>query len=184
MTHRRSILVLALCAATALPVLASATHYAITAEQVAAAVADHGVQLLPEQVTFLTSVVSSSASPELKVKSIDRMGTERAIARIECAESQQCLPFVVSLNLNRTEDAELTAAQPLRRGVETKPSPVLLRAGSPAVLQLNGRHVHIRLMVICLENGTLGQTIRATDHDRKQFYTAKVTEGGVLEGRL
>ncbi|HZP04926.1 MAG TPA: hypothetical protein VFB43_08500 [Terracidiphilus sp.] len=187
MMHRRSIFVLVLCAATALPALAGTARYAITAEQVAAAVADRGMQLSPDQVTFFTSVVSSASAPELKVKSIDRMGAQRAVARIECADSQQCLPFVVALNLNQAQQAELAAssAQQTPRSIaQAKPSPILLHAGAPAVLQLDGMHVHVRLTVICLENGTLGQMIRATDHDRKQIYLAKVTESGVLEGRL
>lgn len=186
MMHRRSILVLAVCVAPALPAVASAPRYAITADQVVAAVADRGMQLSPDQVTFFTNVVSSVSAPDLTVKSIDQMGAQRAVARIECADSRQCLPFVVSLNLNQAEQAELAAssARPSRMAAQARPSPVLLRAGSPAVLQLDGSHVHIRLTVICLDNGTLGQTIRATDHDRKLVYTARVTEGGVLEGRL
>jgi flagella basal body P-ring formation protein FlgA len=60
----------------------------------------------------------------------------------------------------------------------------VVKAGSPATLLLDGDHVHIRLSVICLQNGITGQTIRATSKDHTVVYTAEVVDGGVLKGRL
>jgi hypothetical protein len=178
-------LVLFLTAATA--AAAGAGRYAITAGQIAAAVASHGIQVTPDQVTFLSSVVAHVESPDLKVESIDPMGPQRAIARVECADSRQCLPFVVSLRFEQTANAQpspLDASRPAPVLPPTKPSAIVLRAGSPAVLLLNGAHVHISLPVICLDSGAPGQTIRATDRDRRLVYTGRVTANGILEGRL
>ena len=44
--------------------------------------------------------------------------------------------------------------------------------------------VHIRLSVICLQNGAPGQMIRVTGKDRKLVFTAQVIDGNLLKGRL
>ncbi len=187
MMQRSLIFLLVFGAVAASSAAASAAQYEVTQEQVAAAITDHGVQISSDQVTLLTAVVANVANPRLQVQSVDRTGTQRAIARLECADSRQCLPFIVSLRLDQTENTVMALSSSQRPSPaipQTRPSPVILRAGSPAILLLNGAHVHIRLTVICLDNGTLGQTIRATDRDRRQVYTARVTEDGILEGRL
>ena len=60
----------------------------------------------------------------------------------------------------------------------------VVRAGSPAVLLLDSDHVHIRLSVICLENGSTGQKIRVESKDPRQTYVAEVIDGGILRGSL
>jgi flagella basal body P-ring formation protein FlgA len=44
--------------------------------------------------------------------------------------------------------------------------------------------VHIRIAVVCLENGAPGQTIRVSSKDRRQTYTAKVIDEAVLRASL
>ncbi len=186
MKQCRLILFLVVSIAAALPAVANPAHYAITAEQVAAAVNNQGMQISPDQVVLLTGVVANVAAPRLTVKSIDRTGPERAIARIECADAAQCLPFVVSIRLNAGESDEVpsTSSRLLSTSSQAKPAPIVVRAGSPAILLLDGAHVHVSLGVICLDNGAVGQIVRATDRDRRQIFIARVAQSGVLEGRL
>jgi hypothetical protein len=188
MMQRNLFFSLVLFCAAALPAAAAgAGRYAITAGQIAAAVTGHGIQVSPDQVTFLSSVMAHVESPDLKVKSIDPMGGQRAIARLECSDSRQCLPFVVSLHFEQTANAQPAPPdipRPAPVIAQATHSAIVLRAGSPAVLLLNGAHVHISLPVICLDSGAPGQTIRVTDRDRRLVYTGKVTENGILEGRL
>jgi flagella basal body P-ring formation protein FlgA len=49
---------------------------------------------------------------------------------------------------------------------------------------LDGTHVHVRLSVICLENGAQGQMIRAASQDHQLMFRVKVAGDGTLEGRL
>jgi hypothetical protein len=187
MIQRKSISFLVFFVVVALPALASPARYAITAEQVATAVTGQGVHVSPDQVVLLTRVVAQVDAPKLIVKSVDRVGPERAIARLECADSEQCLPFIVSIRMAGSKNADLIAAPsnflPSARS-QTRPARIAVRAGSQAILLLDGPHVHISLAVICLENGAPGQTIRATDQDHRQIYTVRVTQDGILEGRL
>jgi len=170
-----------LVTALALPAAGAPGRYAITAERVAAAVSNSGTQISADQVTMLANVVANVADPQLKVKSIDRAGNERAIARMECAVSRQCLPFVVALRVSAEPAAAISRTASF---VPARPAAPIVRSGEAAKLQLEGPHVHITLSVICLENGAAGQTIRVTTHDRHLSYRVRVMEDGTLEGRL
>jgi hypothetical protein len=185
MKQCRLIFSLVLCIAAGLPAMANPARYAITAEQVAAAINGQGMQISPDRIVLLTGAVANVAAPRLTVKSIDRMSPERAVARMECVDAEQCVPFVVSIRLNAGESADaLPSSSREVSSSQTRPAPIVVRAGTPTILQLDGAHVHITLGVICLDNGAVGQTIRATDRDRRQIYTARVMQNGVLEGRL
>jgi flagella basal body P-ring formation protein FlgA len=180
MLQRRNILLVVVSAAAALPALAAAPQYHLTAEQVAAAVRGAGVQVTPEKVSLLADVTATVPQPLLKVKSIEPAGSDRAVARVECADSSQCLPFFVALHVGAG-----TLGSTVLPGAQTSRSSVtLVRPGERAVLLLEGPHVQITLPVICLENGALGQTIRLSSPDRRLFYTAQVASGGLLRGRL
>lgn len=178
-----ALVIFALCAALASPALAASGRYAITTERIAAAVSTYGIAVSPEQVTLPTNIVANVANPVLKMRSIDRAGDGRAIARLECAEANQCLPFIVTLRMTAVPVA-MSSPGRSPASTQSKPVPPAVHAGSPATLQLEGTHVHIALSVICLENGAIGQTIRATSQDRSKVYIVQVVHEGILEGRL
>jgi len=172
-------------AASAVP--ASAARYPISRDQVAAAVSRLGMQVAPDQVTMLANVSASTSVPTLTVRSIEPWIDHRLTARIECESSGQCLPFYVSLSV--APDAAAQAAAAVAQTNLPKSSTVSSRhfavlSGTPATLMLDGGRVHIRLSVICLESGVLGQTIRVTDRDRKKVFRAEVVDGGLLKGSL
>jgi len=179
----RSALFLAL-AVTALPALAAPGRYAITTERIAAAVSGNGVQVTPEQVTLFTGVVASVANPELKVQSIDRSGDGQAIARIVCADTAQCLPFLVTLRVANAASIEIASNRPAYYAATSRPAQFVVRQGARTALYLDGAHVHISLSAISLENGVPGQLIRATSLDRRQVFTVQVAGDGTLRGRL
>lgn len=168
---------------------AVAAHYPITREQVATALSRFGTQIAPEQVTMLADVVASTNAPRLTVRSIESWGNGRMTARLECESSDQCLPFFVSLNMNPDSAAQAVAAvaqsaSPATGSSASSPKHLIVRSGTPATLLLDSERVHIRISVICLESGALGQTIRVTDRDRKMVFRAQVVDDGLLKGRL
>jgi Chaperone for flagella basal body P-ring formation len=184
MTRRIAIFVGIVVAAAALPAVAAPGRYAISTGQIAAAVSSSGVPILPEQVTLFTSVVASVAHPDLEVQSIQREGQQGIVARIGCANSGQCLPFLVSLRVPGGEDTQIALNHPPPPVTTYRPARFAVRQGSHTALYLDGTHVHISLSVICLENGSPGQIIRATSLDRHQTFTAQVASDGTLRGRL
>jgi len=175
MISRRQILLSALSIAAAIPAFAGAGQYPITQEQIAAAITSGGMQVSPNQVSLLTHAVARVPQPVLKLKSIQPESNAGMIARMECANPSQCLPFLVALH---TDNGAAIVAQ------QSKPTELMVRAGASAILLLDGAHVHISVPVICLENGTLGQMVRAANPDKSQFYTVQVAGQQILKGRL
>ena len=100
---------------------------------------------------------------------------------------------MTSIQVGKNEAAQLTSISSrgyLQSGANSEPAQqpdpgsVVIRSGSSAILELEGPHIHIRIPVICLQNGAAGQTIRATDKDHRRIYAAQVTDIAILRGRL
>lgn len=113
-------------------------------------------------------------------------GDHRMMVRLECESPEECVPFFVGLAVNGQEwELFNTAAAELPPLAGRSPfKSYVVHAGARATLLLDGEHVHIRIPVICLENGAAGQKVRVTGRDRKQVYTAEVIDGALLKGRL
>jgi hypothetical protein len=178
------LLAAAVCSAAAAP-----GHYAISTDQIAATMSRFGMQIAPDQVKLLTDVVSTTTDPRLAVRSIQPWGNQRMMVRLECESREQCLPFFVGLQIGQGSDTQ-SSASASQHGSNFGPASTAssknyaVRSGSPATLQLDGERVHIRISVICLENGAPGQTIRVTGKDHRLVYSAQVMGGGQLQGRL
>ncbi len=170
----------------ALPAGAASGRYSIGSDRIVAAMAGMGMQVSAAQVTMLTDAVATTAEPQLRVESMQRWPGDRVMVRMECASQVQCLPFFVSVRLAGAGSNQLAQAQSAmnaERIARTAPA-MAVRAGSPATLLLEGDHIHIRVAVVCLESGAVGQTIRASGPDHQQTYTAQVAGSGLLKGRL
>lgn len=185
MTRLKFFLSWFLLSSFALPALAASGHYAIRPERIAGAMATMGMQVSPAQLTMLTDAVASTADPQLLVQSMQRWPGDRVMVRMECANREECLPFFVSVRMGNGDSDQLAMANIAMSVQGSSQRPVTaVRAGSPATLYLEGDHVHIRVAVVCLQSGAVGQTIRAEGPDHVQKYTAQVAGEGVLRGRL
>jgi len=183
-----SISVLALSAAMACADTPGAIRAPITATQIAAAISAAGMAITAQQVTLLTDVTATTASPVLKVELIEPWGDHRMKVRLDCASSEQCVPFFVAVR-STPEPAAQAGAAALNRPFAAAPTridpkSIVMHAGAPATLLLEGARVHIRLAVVCLENGAPGQTIRVASRDHRQTYMAKVVDEEVLRASL
>lgn len=183
MKRFRPLLLGVIAVAASLPGMA-ASRASITPADVAAAVNRFGIPAAPGQVFLPADAVANSAHPLLRVESVQRWGGGQLMARLSCTNPGECVPFFAELRANG-EPAQVSS-QPVQM-TATQRAPMqasLVHAGMPATLLLDGDHVHIRLTVICLQNGAAGQIVRATDKERRMFYTARVTDDGLLRGRL
>ncbi len=192
----------------------AAPGYEITAAQVAGVMRDSGISVSDGQVHLLSDVVARTSAPDLLVDSMTPMGSERMMVRLRCAQPKACLPFEVTVHTGqiridpireaRLSSAPLRGAQPAPARTEAAgteagspsavqrqsvpPSPAgkefIVRSGSPALLLLEGEMVHVRLIVVCLENGVAGQTIRVASKANRKTFTAEVGSDGVLRGSL
>lgn len=189
MTHCRWIGITVLLAGLGVPAKAASGREAITTGQIAAAIGDAGLQVTASQVSLQTDVVAKTTAPILKVISVGAWAANSSSVRLACVSSEECLPFVVTVRRHPTDRADGAAiASNTQRSqhpsIETSTSKVVLRSGSPAVLLLEGGHVHIRLAVVCLQSGAVGQTIRVAGRERDHTYLAEVCSDGMLRGLL
>ena len=175
-----------LAAGAVSPAMAASGHYPISAEQVAATMDRMGMLIAPEQVMLLTQVVATTSAPRLRVNSVEPWSDGNFRARLECESPEQCLPFFVGLRVNgdQSQAAGAQTEAPAALWSSRLPKAIAIKNGDEAVLRLDSERVHIRLSVICLENGAQGQMIRVTSKDRKMTYRAQVVDGATLQGRL
>lgn len=166
---------------------ATVAQSAITTGQIAAAVSSAGLNASANQIVLLTDVVATNSAPALRVDSMERWGDRGMKVRLSCAKPEECLPFFVAIRGSQAQAAppdvaDHSSAAILR--VKSDSNSFVMRAGSRETLLLDGDHVHIQLIVVCLENGAVGQNIRVASLDHKQIYTAEVSDNKVLRGRL
>lgn len=186
MSRHRIAAIVVLWAAATLPAVPQSNRFSITRDQVATAIKVAGLQVSAGQVTLLSNIVSATGTPALKVESIENWGERKLMVTLECANPGECLPFIVAVRPSGTTQ-ELPAPSPQPRSLSFSAKPRAsdaIRAGSAAVLFLEGPHVHIQLPVVCLENGSIGQRIRVATRDRRLTFTAEILSGSTLRGRL
>jgi hypothetical protein len=189
MTRTRTILFGMMMAASALPAFAASARFSISSSEIAAAVFKLGVTIEPGEVTILSDVMANRATPALDVRRVEQFGTNEFMVRVECESSQDCVPFFAKIRAEQASTAQLSKLasgfSPLNgSALSPQPGHSVIRSGAPAILLLDGTHVHIRIPVICLENGAPGQIIRVTDRGHHQTYQAQVVEKDVLQGSL
>jgi len=173
---------------TACSVWAAASRYPITAAQVSDAIGSTGTSVSPDAVSLLSVVTASTPAPHLRVQGAERATGDQLMVRIACETPEECLPFVVSLHSSAETAARLAGlfafGAPVHAASVVASGPMVIRNGAQAVLLLDGKHVHVQLPVVTLENGAVGQRIRVTEKDKRQTYTAVVVNSGLLQGRL
>lgn len=196
MMHNRLLPGLTATLLMALPAAAATGHYAIGSDRVAAAMSSFGMQVTPGQIAMMNDAVATTPAPQLQIQSVQRWPGNRVVVRVACAIQQECLPFFVSVRLDQQAPAINSAAAPaLTRVAASVPSEFQappphqsakagVRSGQSAVLLIDGLHIHIRVAVVCLDNGAIGQTVHATDVHHQQAYLAQVVGDGILRGRL
>jgi len=173
-------------AGAVLPVMAATPgHFPISTDNVAATISASGMAVAPEQITFLTEVVASKPAPALKLRSVEKIGSGRLSARMECIASDECLPFFVAIQTGQESEQQIAAISARYSPAGTAPrAAAVVRAGTIVNFFLDGEHMHIRIPVTCLESGAPGQSIRVEDKSHRLFFTAQVVNGSAVRGRL
>jgi len=163
-------------------------HYAISANAVAETVSRIGVSVSADQITFPAAVVATTPVPALRIRSVEKLGDDRLLARLECMNSDECLPFFVDVHVRQGSEAQIATiaadAQQYQPSNHARGGALAVRSGSMVTLMLDGDHVHIRMQAICLQGGSPGQTIRVTDTKRRLVYQAQVVDASIVKGRL
>jgi hypothetical protein len=143
------------------------------------AIATTGTVVHPYQIELL-SQVSLGSKGTLRVVSVTNTDTEAGTvkAKLRCQTNTECLPFYVLVHGVDKVKKTITVAA----GESMLPN--VIRGGDRATLILESSNSRMSLPVICLQNGVLGQRVRATSLDRKRVFDAEVVSAGMLKGNL
>jgi hypothetical protein len=181
-------LMLGAAVATAAGQASPTERVAISAEQVAGAIAATGAAVRAGQVKFLAQVSASRADIGLEVVSV-KNHDQQATVKLRCHNSRECLPFYVLVE--GVGPVSLPVPAPVKvlprrdgRPAAGTASLSMVRGGDRAMLVLESTDLRISLPVICLESGEQGQKIRVSSRDHKQFYEGEIVAAGFLKGRL
>ena len=165
-------------------------RHPITTAMIALTLSTAETAITPEQVKLPAALTAASPSPDLVISSVERMGDRASRVKLSCRVQGQCLPFFATVNWTDTASAEnaighlQTAAHGPQASQLSADRP-LLRAGAHATLVIDSNRIHIRVPVVCLENGAVGHTVRVAGlDDRKQIYRAEVLSADSLKGSL
>ena len=188
---------------------AQAARFPVTPEQVSLAMQERDWPMSGVQIRLAATVTATSVQPSLKIDSVALRPGHEALLRMACRVHTECLPFFASAvwpvdapmpNLlakieNKTGSVSsshttnaVSAGTPesLAGSLSATNAPVspVIRAGSSAMLLLEGTRIHIRLHVVFAQSGHVGDTVRVTTPDRKQVYLAEVLAPDLLKGEL
>jgi len=166
----------------------AAERYVISADCVAATISRAGVEVSPGQIAFLAGAVATRPAPVLKLRSVQKLDNDRLLARMECVNDQECLPFFVHIQIGQGGDAQISAISKAVSSPQPAAAPgagpVVVHSGTRVTLMLDGDHVHIRIPAVCLQSGAPGQVIRVSDANHRLIYSAQVVDAAAVKGRL
>ena len=183
-----SLFVAALCAKGDCLAQAASSRYPLLPAAIADALKAAGVLAAPSDVTLPSALTASVPSPQLTLGSPERSGPTQIRVRVTCAQSGQCLPFMVVADLHNPA-AALAAQRQLAPHTEAKASGQgtageMLRAGQHATLLLEDERMRISLPVISIDTGAPGAQVRVASLDRKQTFRAVVSAAATVRGVL
>ncbi len=198
-----SLVELACC--TAVPAQPGPSRFLLSTAQVVSAIEGRQIPSRGIELRLAAPVTSTVPNPLLQIEDIAPVNARELRLRVSCQDHSECLPFFafatypastdLSSFKNKTEPHP--AGAPNRASDSKPPVPTqsattvpdgsephepAVRSGSPASLDFDEDRVHVRVDVICLENGALGDKVRVTTRDRKRIYVAQVVAPNTLKG--
>jgi hypothetical protein len=199
-----------LCACNLTLSIANAQHpphrFPLTASQIVSAMEDRQLPTRGVQVSLAAAMTASIEDPPLEVQAVTLLSSHQVRLRISCRDRTQCLSFFAiatypedlkPATLKPTTDSPTSVVgRPVPSASTVAEAPVnsalvksgksvkqpIFRSGAPATLDFDEERIHIRIEVLCLESGAVGDKIRVTSRDRKQVYVAQVVTPTLLKG--
>lgn len=159
----------------------------ISARQVADAMSVAGIVVNAAQVEVLSGSVRAKENASLRVVSVRDKADGGIMVKLRCQNNQQCLPFYA---LVHGVDGATTGAVRGREAKQLASNPhealpqTIIRGGDRATLILESADSRMRIPVVCLQNGAVGEKIHVASPDHRQFFDAEVVAVGMLKGKL
>ena len=160
------------------------------------------------EISIAAAITASVPGAELELISMLQLSPSMVRLRVTCENRAQCIPFyafvtwprAVSLGQSRVAmlgsrdkrkmlkpssgSDEDTATQIAAKLASDGGSGIAMRSGAFATLLLEDGRIHIRMQVVCQQDGSFGDKIRVTTPDHKKSYVAEVLAPSLLRGDL
>jgi hypothetical protein len=168
-------------------------RFALTVHQVAQTLSDKGIRTTDQEVSLLAMVIATEPNPALDVLSVDPLSDQsvgehietRSRIRMACHLPGRCLPFyaIVRWPEGVVEHADDSSTASIASGILVlkRSGEFTIRSGEYATLVMDDERAHIRVSVVSLENGIIGQKIRVASPDHKHKYVAEVVSASLLK---
>jgi hypothetical protein len=172
------------------------SRYPVSEADIAKALSVVGLSVEASQVHLPVQMNAAIESPKLEIVTAKPMGNSQLRLELRCPTVAECLPFfamldvenvnLISAEIQSKSVAAIAAShQPKVRIGDSSATPMRLRVGSHAVLVIRDGHLDIRLQVLAIDSGVMGEQVRVCTLDRKKVFHATVigeaTVTGVME---
>jgi hypothetical protein len=167
-------------------------RFDLTVRQVAQTLSDKGIRTTDREVSLLAKVVATEPNPALDVLSVDPLSDQSAgehaetrfRVRMACHLPGRCLPFyaIVKWPEGVVDYAAGSSTASIASGIQVlnRSGVFTIRSGDYATLVMDDERARIRVSVVSLENGMIGQKIRVASPDHKQKFVAEVVSASLL----
>ena len=163
----------------------AAPRYPVSQADIAKALSVIGLSVEASQVHLPVQMNAAIESPKLEIVTTQPMGNSQLRLEFRCVKAAECLPFFAIVDV---ENANLISAEIHSKPVaaiaarhevkvqtgEGAAAPTRVRVGSHAVLIIRDGHLDIRLQVLAIDNGVMGEQVRVCTLDRKKVFHATV----------
>jgi hypothetical protein len=165
-------------AACLLSIPATAEPFPIAPYAIEAAVAQAAGGVPLQDLRVLAPAVAGEREPALAADQVRVDPFRRWLqVRVRCRTAGVCVPFYVVASLDGASFATKSVPADDHRPV------FLVQRNQPAILVLQSSYARITLPVVCLQDGTRGQTVRVRASNGR-LYVAEVLGFNQLHGRL
>jgi flagella basal body P-ring formation protein FlgA len=168
----------------------------ISPQQIADAMSVAGIAVTPAQIEVLSGSIHAKVNATLRVVSVREQSSGAITVKLRCQNNDQCLPFYVfvhgvagmasgtSSGVGGRVGQALITTSAQKVSALTLSGPAIVRSGDRATLILESADSHMRLPVVCLQSGAMGEMIHVSSPDHRQFFDAEVVGSGMLKGKL
>lgn len=167
-------------------------RYRIAEADIVAELRAIGLNVGLSQVHLPAYISSAIEAPKLGIITAEPIGTNQARLELSCSKASECLPFFATVDVKEPDifSAEIRLKtregpanrQPTLRNGATPANEARLKVGSLATLEIRDSHIHIRLQVLTIDSGAIGQQVRVSTLDRKKVFRATVTGEDTVTG--
>jgi hypothetical protein len=129
-----------------------------------------GLSVDRQSIRILDSSQLSSGAASFHLAGLQRTTRDEYLATVRCSSSAECLPFLVAFRCSGPVGASVHRPEVIRRA---KPD-AAVRRGDTARLEMTTTGAKLSFPVVCLEEGSVGEIIRARAIGNRRIFMAMV----------